>query len=131
MVDIARSNGMQLYACCEDDQVRIEVIRRSSCVDLQVLRELTADPNLYLQPKPTRPMCGCVKSADIGSYDTCLFGCTYCYATNSRQAALKRHAAHDPSDTILYRPGRLKGRDLDALVQEREPAFAVQCRLGL
>jgi hypothetical protein len=129
MVDIARDNGMQLYTCCEADNLQIEGIRRSSCVDLQILRELTSDPNLFLKSKPTRPLCGCVESVDIGSYDTCLFGCAYCYATNSRRVALKRHAAHDPDDTILSRPDRLRGVDLETLVERREAAPIAQ--LGL
>ncbi len=118
MVEIARSNGMQLYACCEDKDLHIDGIQRSSCVDLDVLRQLTSDPDLHLKPKPSKALCGCVESVDIGSYDTCLHGCVYCYATNSRKAALKRHAAHDLNDTVLFRPERLKGVDLAMLTKE-------------
>jgi DNA repair photolyase len=119
MVKIAQSNEMQLYACCEDGDLCIDGIQRSSCVDLQVLRQLTSDPSLHLKPKPTRKFCGCVASVDIGSYDTCPYGCVYCYATNSEQAVVRRRTAHSPEDTILYRPEQLKGIDLDTLVRER------------
>jgi hypothetical protein len=117
MVGIAQVNGMQLYGCCEEDELRIDGIRRSSCVDLQVLRKLTLNPDLSLRVKATRRRCRCVESVDIGSYDTCLYGCVYCYATHSRQAALQRYGVHDPQDSILFRPERLKRVDLDELVE--------------
>ncbi|MCX6637307.1 MAG: DUF1848 domain-containing protein [Acidobacteria bacterium] len=53
---------------------------------------------------PTRAGCGCTQSVDIGAYDTCAFGCAYCYATTSRRAALVRLGEHDPDDTALWRP---------------------------
>jgi DNA repair photolyase len=37
-----------------------------------------------LKPKPTRKGCGCIESTDIGTYDTCRFGCRYCYAAKYR-----------------------------------------------
>jgi hypothetical protein len=60
--------------------------------------------NLDLKPSPTRQDCGCAESADIGAYDTCPYGCVYCYANNSRDVALRRMRAHDPNDTVLWRP---------------------------
>ncbi len=116
MVGMARGYGLQLYSCCEQDHAQVEGIQRNSCVDLQVLRQVTSDPSLDLKSRPTRALCGCVESVDIGSYDTCLFGCAYCYATNHRETAVKHHAAHDPGDTILYRPRQLGGIDLDTWV---------------
>jgi DNA repair photolyase len=118
---IAAQHGMTLVSCCEEDYTTIPRVYRGSCVDLDLLSRLTGQPALALKPHPTREHCGCVRSVDIGSYDTCLFGCTYCYATNSRSAAQRQRAAHDPHDTILNRPERLRGQNLDALIDaERE-----------
>ncbi len=117
MVDIAQANNMQLYSCCMEDYQHVAGIQQSNCVSLPMLQQLTGDANLHLKAKPTRKLCGCVASVDIGSYDTCLFGCAYCYATNSRQVALKNHARHNPDDTILLRPERLNGVDLRTLVE--------------
>jgi len=117
---IAEKHGMQLVSCCEDDYTTIPRVYRGSCVDLDLLARLTGQPALVLKPHPTREHCGCVHSVDIGSYEMCLFGCTYCYATNSRSAARRLYAAHDPHDTILNRPEHLRGQDLDALVLDRQ-----------
>jgi hypothetical protein len=117
MVEIAQANTMQLYSCCMEDYQHVAGIQQSNCVSLPMLQQLTGDANLKLKARPTRKLCGCVASVDIGSYDTCLFGCAYCYATNSREIVLKNHARHDPNDTILNRPERLNGVDLRTLVE--------------
>jgi len=49
---------------------------------------------------------------DIGAYDMCLFGCAYCYATNSRTVALKNHRKHNPEDSVLWRPPTFAQTDL-------------------
>jgi len=54
-----------------------------------------------LKAAPTRPECGCAQSTDIGTYDTCAFGCVYCYATNSRAAALSSIRAQFPGSPRL------------------------------
>ena len=112
--DIAAARGITLYACCEHEWVG-DGIAASRCIDLETIRRLRGDAELALAKAPTRDDCGCVAAADIGAYDTCLFGCAYCYATNSRTAALARHAAHDPHDSILWRPERLRGVDLSTV----------------
>jgi DNA repair photolyase len=114
LAGIAGSYGITLYSCCNDDLL-VTGVRKNHCIDPELIGQfLTA-----LQPlppfKPTRRDCGCLESVDIGVYDTCLFGCRYCYATHARQAAWQRHAAHDPADTILWRPESLVGADLDSL----------------
>src|SRR2546425_748995 len=51
-----------------------------------------------------REECGCVRSYDVGAYDTCLHGCIYCYATRDRETARQVHARHDPeSPTLILR----------------------------
>jgi hypothetical protein len=113
--EIAQAHGMHMHACCEPQVLSVAAVRPCHCVDVAVLRQVTAHPHLHLKQRPTRTHCGCYASVDIGSYQTCLAGCAYCYATDNHSLALQRHAAHDPHDTILARPARLQGVDLDSL----------------
>ncbi len=59
-------------------------------------------------PKETgqRLMCGCIKSKDIGDYNTCVHLCEYCYANTSTNIAkenYRKHKASRNSDTIIPR----------------------------
>ena len=98
--DIAASHGITMYGCCEDLVVG-DGIEKAHCVDLDLL---APSAPLRLKAAPTREECGCVGSVDIGAYDTCRFGCVYCYATNSHEAAVRRARLHEPSDPALWRP---------------------------
>ena len=44
--------------------------------------------------KGQRAFCGCIKSKDIGEYNTCVHGCEYCYANASKQAAVMNYKCH-------------------------------------
>jgi len=96
LADIAQARNITLYSCCEPGLAggRIEP---AHCVDAGLI-------GAALKPAPTRPGCGCAASTDIGAYDTCAFGCRYCYATSSRETALGRMRAHDSSSPLLHEP---------------------------
>ena len=44
--------------------------------------------------KGQRMACGCMKSKDIGEYNTCPHLCEYCYANASKQAAAMNYKSH-------------------------------------
>ena len=109
--DIATTRGITLYACCHDNLVSKE-IKKAHCIDSDLVAKLRPEVNICLKLSPTRQDCGCAEAVDIGSYDTCPYGCVYCYANNSRDVALKRMRTHDPNDTVLWRPSTMRGEDL-------------------
>lgn len=121
LVPIAAKLGIQLYSCCGPEMISSHV-KQGHCIDADLVRSLRPDLDLSLAAVPSRKGCGCFESTDIGAFDSCLFGCEYCYATVSHSAAKKRHHDHDPDDTILWRPSTLReNADLEALAVELKP----------
>jgi hypothetical protein len=104
--EIARMHGMSLRSCCDDALVG-EHVAKSRCIDPEVIESVRGATIGCVPPRPTRKDCGCVASVDIGAYDSCAFGCAYCYAVGKRDRALQRLAGRDSKDPLLCRPAKL------------------------
>ena len=102
MADIADDCGITLFACCQDALVS-ERVHKAHCIDGDLLAQLFPDRPLISKANPTREQCGCVTSRDIGMYDTCPYGCVYCYANVSHAAAVKHRQVHDPVGEMLVK----------------------------
>jgi hypothetical protein len=112
LAGIAAARGISFNTCCNDPLIG-DGVTKSRCIDPALVRAIAAEKAGEIKLKPTRPDCGCAASLDIGIYDTCRFDCVYCYATSQPATALRRHAEHDPQDSILWRPEALRGKDLN------------------
>ena len=101
LAETAYENGMELLSCAEEVELSNYGIKPGKCIDDEYIKKLF-DIDVKDKKDPSqRKACGCVMSRDIGMYDTCLFGCQYCYATSSFERVRKNHAQHDPNSPSL------------------------------
>lgn len=63
-----------------------------------------SDDRYVIKDAGQRDFCGCMRSKDIGEYNTCIHLCEYCYANTSKEAAALNFNCHknNPwSETII------------------------------
>ncbi len=108
------AHGIRLTLCSQPDLLTAGV-EPSACIDARRLEDVAKgwglDRRIAAKVKGNRPGCLCHESRDIGEYDTCPHGCTYCYAVNTRTLAKRRHAEHDPDSEFLLPPPWLEQGD--------------------
>lgn len=104
MADLARigdEHGIRLQSCGEAADWRPFGISPGACVDGALPERLFGAPNPGRKDAGQRSRCRCAPSRDIGMYDTCGFGCRYCYATRNSETAARRRTTHRPADSSL------------------------------
>ena len=101
MSEIAISRGISVESCSEAIDLDFCNIKHGKCIDDKLIEDIfNIELNLD-KDKNQRQECGCVKSVDIGIYNTCSHGCTYCYATFSDNTVEKNKLLHDPLSPLL------------------------------
>jgi hypothetical protein len=83
LAGVARSCGLNLFACSQDFVAAVPGIRPSACIDGRLLQETHPDgaPVSVRKDRTQRRECRCTESVDIGSYaQACPHSCVYCYA---------------------------------------------------
>ena len=97
----AQNNGMEIQSCAEKLDLVPCGILPGSCIDAAYIREQFGVSVVKKKDPGQRIKCGCAVSKDIGAYNTCRFGCVYCYATTDLQRAGENHEKHDPDSPVL------------------------------
>lgn len=98
---IAKENGMATASCAEKIDLQECGIEHNCCIDKKLIEEITGTTLKVGKDKVQREECGCVASMEVGSYNTCLHGCIYCYANYSPESVKKNCAKYDPKSPIL------------------------------
>lgn len=105
----AAANGMEIFSCAEELNLRGYGILPGKCVDDDYIEQVFGLDVIHTKDPYQRKICGCVLSKDIGMYDSCLFGCSYCYATMDFEHSKERHRQHNPDSPSLigwYEPAQ-------------------------
>ncbi|WP_252090847.1 DUF1848 domain-containing protein [Pseudomonas sp. MWU13-3659] len=101
MAQVAQAHGMQIQSCAEEVDTDAAGIAHGKCIDDRLLADLFGITLKGTKDVGQRAACGCIKSVDIGVYNTCLHGCAYCYATFNHEKTLAQRQQHDPASPFL------------------------------
>jgi hypothetical protein len=104
-VESTTACGMEIFSCAENLDLRPYGIHPGKCIDDEYIARTFGQHLKLKKDSGQREECGCVVSKDIGMYDTCLYGCQYCYATTSFDNAKRNYAQehHDDSESLIGR----------------------------
>ena len=101
LADCASRHGMEIFSCAQEHDFTPQGVKPGRCIDDALISRLFGI-QLQIKKDPTqRDKCGCVASKDIGMYDSCLYNCSYCYATSSIERARINHVLHDADSPSL------------------------------
>ncbi|MEZ8082412.1 DUF1848 domain-containing protein [Enterovibrio norvegicus] len=114
MVTTAKKYGMSIETCAEEVDTSNLKVNHGKCIDDILIDELFGISLSSVKDSGQREACGCIKSIDIGSYNTCLHECSYCYATFNKQMVMNNKSKHDPNSPFLI--GGIEGVDPNLLL---------------
>lgn len=115
--NIAKEHNITIEMCSESRRESFEKIgvKAGKCIDSDLIAKITGNHLKYGKDKNQREECGCVQSVDIGEYNTCIHGCTYCYANFNKDMAKKNYELHNKEGELLI--GEVP---LGAVIKERK-----------
>lgn len=72
------------------------------CVDGALIERIAGYPIRAKKDKNQRDVCNCIESIDVGTYESCLNGCIYCYAIKGNYlTAAGNHKNHHPDSPLM------------------------------
>lgn len=99
---MAKKYGISIRSCCENEMLANYGIETSGCMNQSVLEHaLGMNLEIPKSKKSPRSKCNCLLGSDIGSYNSCLHGCIYCYANHDRRLVEYNVRRHDVSSPLL------------------------------
>jgi len=99
--EIAKSNDLSIDTCAEDIDLSGYGVTHGRCIDDRLISKITGYDLHVEKDKNQRLECGCVKSIDIGEYNSCSNGCVYCYANYSNNTVEEKRKKHIYSSPLL------------------------------
>lgn len=99
--DVCQHYCMTLETCAESIDLSSLGINHGKCIDDVLIQQLFGIKVPAAKDPGQRTACRCIKSVDIGQYNTCQHGCVYCYATFNSSAIARHVSKHDAESPFL------------------------------
>ncbi len=107
---IAKKYGMDLRLCSKEKWLNAYGIDVNGCMRVEDYeRSIQTKLEIKQKMEARKYYCSCYLSNDIGSYNSCLHFCTYCYANGTREEVLSNFKNHDDDSPLLI--GNIKPDD--------------------
>jgi len=92
--------SVELDTCTKKVDLTHLGIPSGLCVDKKLIENIIGYPISAKKDKNQRHICNCIESIDIGTYESCLNGCIYCYAIkgnyNTAEFNSRKHNKNSP-----------------------------------
>lgn len=125
---ICKVYGIEIFGCAEDKYGHLG-LSSGKCIDEGLLNKLF-NLNINLPESKERDECHCVKNIDVGVYNTCIFGCVYCYASYSKAQITNNLINHSVDSPMLI--GNLGSEDKSTrTILKKSSKLSTQIELDL
>lgn len=101
MAAIAAEHNLRIETCAEQIDLEAAGVSHGSCIDKKLIERLTGCKISGEKDKNQRKECGCLESVEVGTYNTCLNGCKYCYANHNAAQVEEKAGQYDPGAPLL------------------------------
>lgn len=98
---IAQKHNINIETCSEAYNLTEFGINKGKCIDDRLVSTIMGYEVNVKKDDTQREVCGCVKSIDIGQYNTCKHHCLYCYANFNYKQVEENFKLHDKKYPLL------------------------------
>lgn len=97
----SKNNGIQLFTCGEDLELKGLEIYHSTCIDKTLFETISGVGLSISKDSNPRQDCHCDKCYDIGTYNSCGHRCFYCYANYNQDFLQHNIQRYDKNAPLL------------------------------
>ncbi|MGU8621434.1 DUF1848 domain-containing protein [Clostridium perfringens] len=108
LVKIADKYNIKIESCAEKIDLSKYGVEHGSCIDSKLIEKIVGK-DLIIKKDSIREGCNCLKSIDIGEYNSCLHNCKYCYANYNSTLIHRNFETHKKDSSLLI--GELNGEE--------------------